>query len=148
MRAIIQRVKTAQVKIEGKIYSSIKKGLLIFLGIGREDKEEEVIKMVEKIVNLRIFPDERGKMNLSLKDKGGEILVVSQFTLYGNTSRGRRPSFDEAAAPPLALRLYEKFIKELERKGVSVKTGKFGAYMEVELVNDGPVTFFLDTKNW
>ncbi len=147
MRAVVQRVTHGSVTISGKEYSRIGKGLLVLLGIGRDDTIQDVLYLVDKIVQLRIFEDEAGKMNLSIKDISGELLVVSQFTLYGDCRKGRRPSFSMAAPPDEARTLYERFCKECsERHDLPVKTGVFQAYMEVESVNDGPVTMLLDSK--
>jgi len=145
MRIVIQRVSEAKVTVEEKICGKIGKGLLVLLGLHKNDKPEQTIWLVNKLVNLRIFQDENAKMNLSLKDIKGEALIVSQFTLYGNCTNGRRPDFIDTAPPDIAERIYEKFVKEVEKELGSVQTGKFGAYMEVSLVNDGPVTFILET---
>jgi D-tyrosyl-tRNA(Tyr) deacylase len=147
MRAVIQRITSARVVIEGKTIGEVGKGLLVFLGIKSGDDETAVSYLVDKIINLRIFEDEQGKMNLSLKEVGGEILVVSQFTLYADCRKGRRPSFQEAAKPEISEKLYLKFIKTLRDKSLPVATGSFGADMKVELVNDGPVTILLDSKD-
>ena len=144
MRILIQRVKQASVTIDKQEYSSIKKGILAFVGIEKGDTEEQVEKLAKKIVNLRIFPDENDKMNRSLIDVQGEILIVSQFTLCGDCKKGTRPSFDKSAQPDIANKLYEYFISQVKSMGVKVGTGKFGAMMDVELINDGPVTFILD----
>ncbi|NMB57234.1 D-tyrosyl-tRNA(Tyr) deacylase [Candidatus Beckwithbacteria bacterium] len=144
MKTIIQRVTKASVKIDGKIYSQINQGLLILLGITNTDTEKEVNWLVDKIANLRIFSDENDKMNLSVQDIKGEILVVSQFTLYADCQKGNRPSFMGAARPEQAIPLYEKFIIRLKQIGISTKTGEFGAMMKVELTNDGPVTIDLE----
>lgn len=147
MRCVIQRVNYAKVYVDGKLISKIDKGLLILLGIGNDDKEEDVYLLAEKIRNLRIFDDENHLMNLSLQDINGEIMVVSQFTLYGDCRKGRRPSFSSAAPPERAKDLYEKFINYLSEKGERVKTGIFQAYMNVELSNDGPVTLIIDSED-
>ncbi len=147
MRAVIQRITSARVVIEGKTIGEVGKGLLVFLGIKTGDDETAVSYLVDKIINLRIFEDEQGKMNLSLKEVGGEILVVSQFTLYADCRKGRRPSFQEAAKPEISEKLYLKFIKTLRDKSLPVATGSFGADMKVELVNNGPVTILLDSKD-
>ena len=141
MKALIQRVKRASVTIDGKLYSKIGHGLLVFLGVENGDEKFNAEKLAEKIVNLRIFEDENEKMNLSLKDVNGEMLVVSQFTLCGDCKKGTRPSFDKAAVPNIANDLYEYFINNVNERNIKVKTGKFRAMMDVELVNDGPVTF-------
>jgi D-tyrosyl-tRNA(Tyr) deacylase len=145
MKALIQRVKKASVSIGGENFSAIGKGLLIFLGVGIGDTEKEIEYLVRKIVNLRIFEDQSGKLNYSIKDIGGEILIVSQFTLYADCKKGNRPSFEKAEKPDVALKLYEKFINRVKTEGIEVKTGVFGASMEVELINDGPVTIMLES---
>ncbi len=147
MKTVIQRVKKASVTIDNKVYSSINTGILVLLGVEKTDTEKEVEFLVSKISNLRIFEDENKKMNLSLKDTNGEILVVSQFTLAGNCNKGKRPSFDNAAKPELAIKLYEKFIDLLKMEGIKTKTGQFKAMMDVSLINDGPVTFILEKNN-
>jgi len=148
MRIIIQRVSEASVTIEQKVKSSIQKGYLILLGIEHEDGVEDIEWLCKKIVQLRIFSDEAGKMNLSIKDVDGEIIVVSQFTLHASTKKGNRPSYIRAARPETAIPLYEKFVQTLEEHlGKKVGTGEFGAMMQVALVNDGPVTISMDTKN-
>lgn len=145
MKVVIQRVFEAKVKVNNELISEINSGFLIFLAVRQNDEEELIEKMAEKIVNLRIFEDQEGKMNRSIKEADGEILVVSQFTLYGDTKRGNRPSFLESARPEIAEPFYEKFIKTLSEKGVKkVGHGKFGALMSVELVNDGPTTIIID----
>lgn len=144
MKALIQRVKTASVTIDGELYSKIGKGLLILLGVEKGDEKENADKLSQKIANLRIFEDENDKMNLSVKDVEGEILVVSQFTLCGDCKKGTRPSFDKAAPPDKANSLYEYFVANLKAEGFNVPTGKFGAMMDVALVNDGPVTFMVE----
>jgi D-tyrosyl-tRNA(Tyr) deacylase len=144
MRAVVQRVTRASVTVDDKIVGQIGKGLLVLLGVAQTDTEKDAGYLVEKIVNLRIFDDEDGKMNLSLSDAGGEILAVSQFTLYGDTRRGRRPSYIDAAAPERANELYEFFVRQA-KKFTRVETGQFQAMMQVELVNDGPVTILLDS---
>ncbi len=146
MRALIQRVKKAKVLVGGEIISEIGKGFLILLGVKVGDTETDVNFLAEKIANLRIMADSQDKMNLSIQDVKGEILVVSQFTLYGDTSYGRRPSFIAAAKPEVAKNLYQKFVENLKSFGISVKTGKFGEYMEVELINDGPVTIMIESE--
>ena len=146
MRAVIQRVKEARVEIEGSVVGEISKGVLIFLGVGENDTEKECEYMANKIMNLRIFPDENDLMNLSLQDIEGAALVVSQFTLWGDCRKGRRPSFIEAARPEKANKLYEHFIMLLKGKNVEVATGRFQAMMDVHLVNDGPVTILIDSS--
>ena len=148
MRVLIQRVKRASVTIDGVLKSSIEKGLLVFVGICDEDNSEDIQWLVKKIVNLRIFDDENGVMNLSVTDTGGDILAVSQFTLMASTKKGNRPSYIKAAAPEISIPLYETFCSELERAiNKAIKTGVFGADMKVELINEGPVTIFIDSKN-
>lgn len=146
MRAVIQRVKSASVTVEGKVVSEIRKGLLVFLGVAQEDTPADVDYMASKIANLRIFEDDEGRMNLSILDVGGEALVVSQFTLCGDCRKGRRPSFIAAARPEKADPLYQAFMDEISRLGVPVKAGIFQAMMDVELINDGPVTMMLDSN--
>ena len=145
MRAVLTRVKYASVAIDGETVGKIGQGLLILLGVGPEDTEETARVLAEKALGLRIFEDENGKMNLGLEAVHGEVLVVSQFTLYGNCRKGRRPSFAEAAPPELGNRLYERFLSECERLGYPPQHGRFGADMKVESLNDGPVTLILDT---
>ena len=145
MRAVLTRVNSASVVIDGKVNGQIGKGFLILLGIGPEDTERECKYLAEKALGLRIFTDENDKMNLGLADVGGQVLVVSQFTLYGNCRKGRRPSFTEAAPPDLGNRLYEQFLQDCESLGYPPQHGQFGADMQVESVNDGPVTLLLDT---
>lgn len=144
MKALIQRVKKASVTIDGELYSEINAGLLVFLGVTKEDGKENSAKLAEKILKLRIFEDDNDKMNLSVEDIKGEILVVSQFTLCADCKKGTRPSFDSAAAPEKAVELYEDFVSQLRLAGTRVKTGKFRAMMEVSLINDGPVTIFAE----
>jgi D-aminoacyl-tRNA deacylase len=144
MKVIIQRVLQASVKIKEKIYSEIDQGLLILLGVAETDIGNEIDWLVKKIVNLRIFGDDNDKMNLSVKDVEGEILVVSQFTLYGDCKKGNRPSFTAAAKSEKAEKLYEEFVSKLKENGVKVKTGKFGAMMNVGLINNGPVTIEME----
>jgi D-tyrosyl-tRNA(Tyr) deacylase len=145
MRAVIQRVSRACVKVDGETVGEIGRGILVLLGVSREDTEKEAVYLVEKTLNLRIFEDAEEKMNLSLLDIKGELLVVSQFTLYGDARKGRRPSFIEAAAPEQANQLYEFFVAEARKQLEKVETGRFQAMMDVELVNDGPVTILLDS---
>lgn len=144
MKALIQRVKNASVSIEGEIYSSINSGMLILLGVEKQDELENAQKLAEKLANLRIFEDENEKMNKSIIDINGEILVVSQFTLAGDCKKGTRPSFDKAANADKAKKLYEDFVKIISQYGLTVKTGKFQAMMDVSLVNQGPVTFLIE----
>ena len=146
MKIIIQRVKKAQVSIEGQVHGKINQGLLVLAGVGPEDQEEDLDYAVRKLVNMRIFSDVEGKMNLSVKDIEGEILSISQFTLFADTKKGNRPAFTGAAKPDMAAAFYEHFNQKLAQE-VPVQTGIFGADMQVELVNDGPVTIILDTKN-
>ncbi len=146
MRALLQRVSRASVTVDEKIVGHIGQGLLVFLGIGHEDNETKVKTLVDKIVQLRIFPDKQGKMNLSLLDIQGEVLVVSQFTLHADVSRGRRPSFTKAAPPSIAIPLYELFKEMCANYGLMVASGIFGALMSVELRNEGPVTVWLDSE--
>ena len=148
MRVVIQRVSEASVTIEGKIKSRIGKGMLILLGIENADTQDDIDWLAGKISRLRIFDDDDGVMNLSVKDVGGEIIVVSQFTLHANTRKGNRPSYIKAARPDFAIPMYEKFVAKLEEEiGKSVQTGEFGAMMDVALINNGPVTIIIDTKN-
>jgi D-tyrosyl-tRNA(Tyr) deacylase len=146
VRAVIQRVSNARVIIEGKEHSGIGPGLLVLLGVEKEDTIEDAQTLARRIVELRIFEDDAGKMNRSLVEAGGQILAVSQFTLLGDCRRGRRPSFDPAAPPEIARTLYEEFVKEVAGLGISVATGVFQAMMDVELTNQGPVTFILDSR--
>ena len=145
MRAVVQRVSRASVTVGDRVTGSIGSGLLILLGVGRGDAEPDADYLAEKVAGLRIFEDESGRMNLSVTDIGGAALVVSQFTLYGDVRRGRRPSFDAAAPPAEADRLYQYFCKQLETKGLRIETGVFQAMMDVELLNQGPVTILLDS---
>lgn len=147
MRSIVQRVKRASVEIEGKLHAEIASGMMILLGIEEEDGEEDIAWLAKKLVNMRIFDDEEGVMNKSLIDQGYDVLLVSQFTLHASTKKGNRPSYIRAAKPDIAIPLYERFVKELSiLLGKTIKTGEFGADMQVELINDGPVTIFMDTK--
>ena len=146
MRAVVTRVKSASVEIEGKINGEIGQGFLILLGVAPNDTSAQCIKLADKILGLRVFEDENGKMNLGLSDVNGEVLVVSQFTLYGNCRKGRRPSFTEAAPPQLGNELYEQFLADCADLGFVPQHGQFGADMKVASVNDGPVTLILDTQ--
>lgn len=147
MRLVIQRSKEATVSVKGNIIGSIDKGLVVLVGVTHEDTLEDVEYVVNKCINLRIFEDEAGKMNLSLKDAGGEVLSISQFTLFADTRKGRRPSFVDAAKPDVANELYEAFNKKVRDEGIDVATGEFGADMDVSLINDGPVTIIIDSKD-
>ena len=148
MRVLLQRVSQASVTIEGERKSSIGKGILILLGIENADTEDDVVWLVKKILSLRIFEDKQGKINLSVSDVEGQLLVVSQFTLHARVKKGTRPSFDKAAKPDVAIPLYQRFVQELEtQSGTQVATGKFGAMMAVDLTNDGPVTIWIDSQN-
>ena len=146
MRTVVQRVSSASVTVDGNIIGKINKGFLVLLGIKSTDTKQDVDYMVKKVINLRIFRDENDKMNLSLKDVNGELLIVSQFTLYGDASGGNRPSFIEAGKPDIAIPLYEYFISECKKQISIVQTGEFGADMKVELLNDGPVTIIMESK--
>jgi D-tyrosyl-tRNA(Tyr) deacylase len=146
MRAVVQRVSRSSVTIDGELTGKIGKGLLVLLGVSTGDEESDAVYLLDKIINLRIFEDAAGRMNLSLADTSGELLVVSQFTLYGDARRGRRPSYIEAAAPEKANSLYELFVTEARKQIGRVETGRFQAMMDVELVNDGPVTILLDSR--
>jgi D-aminoacyl-tRNA deacylase len=146
MRAVIQRVSRAGVEVDGKIVGEIESGLVVLLGVSRDDQTADADYLTDKIINLRVFQDQQGKMNLSLADTGGALLVVSQFTLYGDARKGRRPSYIEAAAPEEANSLYEYFVEQVRSKGLRVETGIFQALMQVSLTNDGPVTILLDSK--
>lgn len=147
MKAVIQRVKSASVTIDNQIVGSIQQGFMILLGIHEEDTKEDVDYLIRKITMMRIFEDEAGKMNLNIEAVAGSILSVSQFTLYADTKKGNRPSFVKAARPEQAIPLYEAFNEGLRQSGLQVETGKFGAYMQVALVNDGPVTIIIDTRD-
>jgi D-tyrosyl-tRNA(Tyr) deacylase len=145
MRAVVQRVSRASVTVDHRITGAIGKGLLVLLGVAKGDAEASAVYLLDKITNLRIFPDDAGKMNLSLLDTGGSLLVVSQFTLYGDCRKGRRPSFDHAAPPAEANHLYEYLVAQARARGITVQTGVFQAHMDVELLNDGPVTLIIDS---
>ena len=146
MRAVVQRVRRASVTVDRRVVGTVGQGLLVLLGVGRADTEEDVAYVAGKIRNLRLFTDTTGKMNLSVAEAGGAVLVVSQFTLLGDCRRGRRPSYTEAAAPERAGALYEAVVERLRQDGLPVQTGEFRAMMEVDLVNDGPVTVLLDSE--
>ena len=147
MRAVVQRVTNADVKIDGRVNGKIDDGLLVLLGVGNGDTEEDMKYIADKIIKLRIFSDENDKMNLSLEDVGGSMLVISQFTLYGDCSHGRRPYFGNAMEPVSANEMYEKFVAYIREHGIHTETGEFGADMKVSLTNDGPVTIILESKN-
>ena len=147
MRAVVQRVTNADVKIDGRENGKIDNGLLVLLGVGNGDTEEDMKYIADKIIKLRIFSDENDKMNLSLEDVGGSMLVISQFTLYGDCSYGRRPYFGNAMEPVSANEMYEKFVAYIREQGIHTETGEFGADMKVSLTNDGPVTIILESKN-
>lgn len=144
MRVLLQRVSRAEVRVDGRVTGRIARGYCLLVGFTGEDTDDEVSWMAEKVTGLRLFSDADGKMNLALEDVGGEVLVVSQFTLYGHADKGRRPSFLDAARPEIAVPLYERFIAALRERGLTVATGQFGAMMELELVNEGPVTLWLE----
>lgn len=146
VRAVVQRVSEASVEVDGTVVGSIGRGFLVLLGVGEEDTDDDLQYMVDKILNLRVFEDSAGKMNLSLLEVGGEVLVVSQFTLYGDCRKGRRPSFSHSAGPDVAEPMYLRFVEETRSRGVRVATGVFGAMMSVRLCNDGPVTLLIDSK--
>jgi D-aminoacyl-tRNA deacylase len=146
MRAVVQRVTEARVEVEGQTVGDIDTGLLVLLGVSRDDSQEDAEYLVEKIARLRIFTDDEGKMNRSVMETGGALLVVSQFTLYGDVRRGRRPSYSDAASPELANSLYEYFVEQLRLYGLKVETGVFQAMMKISLTNDGPVTILLDSR--
>jgi len=146
MRAVVQRVSRAYVRVDSKVVGNIAKGLVVLLGVATSDTREAVDYIAEKVASLRIFPDSAGKMNLSVQDVQGAVLAVSQFTLFGDVRRGRRPSFIQAARPEEAEPLYQYFLESLRSRGLPVETGIFGAMMEIELVNDGPVTILLDSE--
>lgn len=147
MKVVIQRSKRASVTVDGEIIGQINQGLVLLVGVTHDDTEKDIAFLAEKIANLRIFEDESGKMNLSLLDVGGDILSVSQFTLYGDCRKGRRPNFMEAARPEVAEGIYEAFNDLLREKGLKVETGRFGAMMDVQLVNDGPVTLIIESRS-
>ncbi|MFT5093106.1 MAG: D-aminoacyl-tRNA deacylase [Planctomycetales bacterium] len=146
MRAVVQRVASASVVVDGKIVGEIEHGFLVLLGVGTDDADADAVALAEKIAGLRVFEDDAGKMNLALNDVGGQMLVVSQFTLFGDCRKGRRPSFVEAARPEKAELLYETFVAEVRGQGIIVETGRFQTHMDVSLVNDGPVTLLLDSR--
>ncbi len=148
MRAIIQRVSKAEVSINNEIHGSINKGLMVLIGIENSDSKEDIVWMANKLIGLRIFSDSEGKMNLSVKEIGGNILVVSQFTLFASTAKGNRPSFIRSAKPEISIPIYNDFVATLKQlSGLNIQTGIFGADMQINLINDGPVTIFIDTKN-
>ena len=146
MRAVVQRVSASSVSVDNEVVGKIDRGLMVLLGVTHDDTQADVNYLVEKISNLRIFEDEQEKMNLSLLDIGGELLAISQFTLYGDCRKGRRPNFTQAAKPDMANELYEKFVSQAKDAGINVQTGSFGAHMVVDIVNDGPVTMIIDSK--
>lgn len=146
MRAVVQRVSQGRVTVAGEVVGQIGKGYVILLGVAKEDTETEADYMAEKVAGLRVFEDENGKMNLSIQEAGGAVLAVSQFTLYGDVRRGRRPGFDRAGRPGQAEPLYERFVARLREQGLQVETGRFQTHMEVALVNDGPVTILIDSE--
>ena len=147
MRIVVQRVSKASVSIAGNLYSEINYGFLVLIGICDDDRYDDIEWLTQKIINLRVFGDELGKMNRSIQDINGEILIVSQFTLYASVKKGNRPSFVASARPEIAIPLYEKFIDQLKKYDIKIQTGVFGANMQIELVNDGPVTIIIDSKN-
>ena len=146
MRAVLQRVTRASVRVGGETVGEIGRGVVVLLGVARDDEERDALYLVEKVLSLRVFEDEEGRMNLSLAEAGGALLAVSQFTLYGDARKGRRPSWFDAAPPELARPLYDFFVAQARARGARVETGSFQAMMEVELVNDGPVTILLDSR--
>jgi len=145
MRAVVQRVKRAEVRVGEEVVGRIGFGVVVLLGVGKNDTEASAEALAEKITTLRVFEDDQGKMNKSLMDTGGQALCVSQFTLYGDCRKGRRPSYDQAGAPDQAVVLYESFVSSLRKRGIPTETGRFRAMMEVELINDGPVTLLIDS---
>ena len=147
MRAVLTRVKHASVSVDGKVIGQIGEGFLVLLGVTHEDTEAQAVKLADKLCSLRLFEDADGKINLTLDEVGGEIMIVSQFTLYGNCRKGRRPEFLSAARPEVAIPMYEKFVAICREKGYHVETGEFGAYMEVESLNDGPFTLIVDSAD-
>lgn len=147
MRAVVQRVEKSELCINKEVYSSINKGFLVLLGITETDTTEDMVVLADKILKLRVFEDENGKMNLALADVGGELQIVSQFTLYADCHHGNRPSFINAAKPDFAFPMYEKFVEYCENSGINVKTGVFGADMKINFINDGPVTIILEAEN-
>ncbi|MFC5402039.1 D-aminoacyl-tRNA deacylase [Cohnella soli] len=147
MKVVLQRVKQAKVEVDDQVVGEIGHGLLLLVGIGQEDEEQDLVWMADKLAGLRIFEDDSGKMNLSVEDRHGAILSVSQFTLFGDCRKGKRPNFMGAARPEIAEEMYDKFNGLLRSRGLQVETGKFGAMMDVSLVNDGPVTLIVDSKN-
>lgn len=146
MRVVVQRSKEARVTVSGKVVGEIEKGFVLLVGVAHEDQKEDAEYLADKVANLRVFEDPDGKMNLSLLDVGGEILSVSQFTLYGDCRKGRRPNFMDAAKPEHAIEMYDSFNLALKEKGIRVETGEFGAMMDVKLTNDGPVTLIIESK--
>lgn len=146
MRAVVQRVSEGEVEVDGDIVGKVGNGFVVLVGVGKDDTEKDVEYLIEKVLGLRIFEDDFGRMNLSITDVGGEILAVSQFTLYGDCRKGRRPSYDGAAPPDVAERLYGLFVEEMRKRGVKVETGRFRAIMDLHLINSGPVTILLDSK--
>ena len=147
MKALLQRVSYGRVKVDGTVIGEINKGFVLLLGIGHEDQKEDVDYLIKKVSKLRVFEDENGKMNKSLHDTEGEILMLSHFPLYASTRKGNRPSFTDSAPPTIAIPLYEQFIAKFKETGLKVESGKFGADMKVELLNDGPVTIIIDSKD-
>lgn len=147
MKIVVQRVSQAEVRVAGKVIGRISRGMLVFVGVGKDDTEEDAVYLAQKVVQLRMFEDAQGKMNLSSSEADAQILVVSQFTLYGDCRKGRRPSFDGAAEPQKGEKLYDHFVRELRGQNIKVETGQFRAMMDVALTNDGPVTFILESKS-